>query len=116
METTSQTEKASAARIAHTPGPWMTDDETVNHGPIIIQRDGSLEVAAIYGEGKDQRAANARLIAAAPDLLEALQALIRSSKIPNLAELPGARLNAIIAVRLATEGTTAIANAGGRQP
>ena len=53
----------------------MTDDETVNHGPIIIQRHGALEVAVIYGDGKEQRAANASLIAAAPELLEALKAL-----------------------------------------
>jgi hypothetical protein len=52
------------SELKHTPGPWMTDDET---WPIIIQRNSGLEVATIYGDGREQRAANARLIAAAPE-------------------------------------------------
>lgn len=58
----------------HTPGPWVTSatDDTV-----VIDATGR-EVAAIDGDYNDpdtwpQMEANARLIAAAPDLLLALR-------------------------------------------
>ena len=61
----------------HTPGPWKvspTDDT------VVIDATGA-EVAAIDGDYNDpdtwpQMEANARLIAAAPDLLDALQNLL----------------------------------------
>jgi len=64
----------------HTPGPW------VNHGRI--QQPGLPHssvgartlIARVYSEAfgdTEQEAANARLIAAAPDLLAALQAVVR---------------------------------------
>ncbi len=58
----------------HTPGPWKTDGDE-----IILSSDGRnladvwTEFAAIP---RDEAVANARLIAAAPELLEALPALI----------------------------------------
>lgn len=61
----------------HTPGPWNFD----NHSP-------ALPVLGIYAaDGKnpfhgdrsqEELAANARLIAAAPELLEALQGLLNA--------------------------------------
>jgi hypothetical protein len=59
----------------HTPGPWFK-----NRG-FLIGSDGSDVVAADLGlglgadNGDGIRKANARLIIAAPDLLEALQDL-----------------------------------------
>lgn len=65
----------------HTPGPWLAGDK----GKIVTARIGTgpsypivaecNKVHAMYGDfpdvTKEQRDANARLIAAAPDLLDA---------------------------------------------
>lgn len=66
----------------HTPGPWNTDGENIfycptnNHDSI----DSDLHIAKVYvptdSEGPEQEGlANARLIASAPELLEALKAI-----------------------------------------
>lgn len=67
------------SKNAHTPGPWF------HHGPSGSQhtaggfvnstadRNGSPVVCSIYGTGGQPYEANARLIAAAPDLLDALE-------------------------------------------
>ncbi len=59
----------------HTPGPWnewaTPDDLDMSHE---ICANNRLPIAIIYDGEKAQ--ANARLIAAAPDLLEAAQALL----------------------------------------
>lgn len=61
----------------HTPGPWSVD-ENVNGIHIMQDNPGSvdLKVARIAGRADDS-IANAWLIAAAPDLLDACQAMIR---------------------------------------
>ena len=51
----------------HTPGPWTVDNQYI-HGP-----DG-IRFLAVAGDGAGQ--ANARLIAAAPELIEALEAVL----------------------------------------
>ena len=51
----------------HTPGPWTVDNQYI-HGP-----DG-IRFLAVAGDGAGQ--ANARLIAAAPDLYAALENII----------------------------------------
>ncbi len=55
-----------------TPGPWTTDAQGAIFGPDgrPIQTCGIYAVR--FGEGTEEAYANARLIAAAPDLLEAL--------------------------------------------
>ena len=62
----------------HTPGPWayiVPDGYVVRH-PQIYSDFGPVANATWLGENKlDQLKANARLIAAAPDLLEALEEL-----------------------------------------
>ena len=67
----------------HTPGPWTVDGNEI-FGPqdsgVIVAR---LPEWGILADGPDPAAHNARLIAAAPDLLEALQyALERFECIP----------------------------------
>ena len=64
----------------HTPGPWTHEGQ----GDITGIEDngfgrGPVDVCSVYlrtVEGRHE--ANARLIAAAPDLLEALECLIKS--------------------------------------
>lgn len=69
----------------HTPGPWMVDtnfrgEQFVQAGNTEdgIQPFGSCSCCGeyIYGYNQEEREANARLIAAAPDLLEALKSLL----------------------------------------
>lgn len=57
----------------HTPGPWKAGSASVS-APETEDRLG-LSVRIHGGNGADNRA-NARLIAAAPDLLAALEALL----------------------------------------
>ena len=65
-----------------TPGPWRTKREGFSTVYVEARIDGGLiqEVAACgpTEAGLEQQEANARLIAAAPELLEALQAVLRS--------------------------------------
>lgn len=66
---------------AHTPGPWRHyDDEIVQNinGSLGDPTVCSLVSAGgdAFADDEDEFMANARLIAAAPDLLEALQAII----------------------------------------
>ena len=72
---------------AHTPGPWFAVEGNKHHGPFVT----NVEVRTIcdlYTVDKlnrifvfrpEEAEANARLIAAAPDLLEALKALQRQA-------------------------------------
>lgn len=57
---------------AHTPGPWAVD------GHFVVRGDGTAlcDVWASRPIPNAEAEANARLIASAPDLLEALEALV----------------------------------------
>lgn len=67
------------SEVQHTPGPWRVG----NTDPLLFGRpqgNGSEPLGFVYGPAFPERSevgqramANARLIAAAPDLLEALQ-------------------------------------------
>lgn len=58
----------------HTPGPWHFD----RHGYALYVNSGNTLVAALSMDGKhlETSEANARLIAAAPNLLEVLRQII----------------------------------------
>lgn len=65
----------------HTPGPWVIDSESLRDGPKSVgpqtSRFGMEEIASIRTNGDNQiTLANARLIAAAPKLLEALKNML----------------------------------------
>jgi len=68
----------------HTPGPWFTSRP---HQTIYIEArigGGMLQEVGAIGPtegGPRQQEANARLIAAAPELLEALQGLLAGEEI-----------------------------------
>lgn len=64
----------------HIPGPWaVVNDGDDKEDPIlhIVAEDGVVIATGLeFGLNYERCQANARLIAAAPDLLEALQTLI----------------------------------------
>lgn len=66
--------------MSHTPGPWVVGERKGCHTPIDSDSWFGLAkvVTRMGGSRKDEPTgvANARLIAAAPELLEALEALV----------------------------------------
>ena len=67
---------------AHTPGPWRVDcSEADFAGPeegfVPVDGCGCCNSPWIMGDSVEERNANARLIAAAPDLLRELKDLIK---------------------------------------
>ena len=63
--------KAKRENAKHTPGPWRATEKTIT-APETEDRLG-MECRLYGGNGSDNRA-NARLIAGAPEMLEALKA------------------------------------------
>ena len=60
----------------HTPGPWHAHHD---HGWLVVESDnGDMYIKIEKGSAATRRIADARLIAAAPDLLAALQVLLRN--------------------------------------
>lgn len=73
-----------ADEVSHTPGPWQVDEVRTSCGRAYRIGAGEMLKAdkgccIIYDDypvdGDNERAANARLIAAAPELLEALKSI-----------------------------------------
>ena len=65
-------------RQAHTPGPWRIEkytDTTVRDGERIRASNNLIVVNEVWGASLSECDANYRLVAAAPDLLTALQSL-----------------------------------------
>ena len=83
--------------IEHTPGPWVIDSDGDGKANAIVTSThlASLDddICEVYGgnmDGADIRQANARLIAAAPDLLAALRkadALLKNASDTGLLDL-----------------------------
>lgn len=60
----------------HTPGPWNKYSDNRGIGALQIDGDNSSQlVSLVYGRDKDEQNANAKLIAAAPELFDALIAI-----------------------------------------
>ena len=64
----------------HTPGPWLIEAQNCHSGDIATVHNTDEKWVTIYaphwmetGMDEKEQSANARLIAAAPDLLEALK-------------------------------------------
>jgi hypothetical protein len=67
--------KRKETKMSHTPGPWK--DEITEEGELLVRMDKRHSV--YIGDIEDtcrECHANARLVAAAPELLEALQAFV----------------------------------------
>lgn len=80
---TKKTMEAIAKHVLHTPGPWVamhekSQDQYSVYGPIPDNKRWEPRLAKVqYNAGndvsKEQTEANARLIAAAPEMFEALR-------------------------------------------
>jgi len=61
----------------HTPGPWKAanadTDASGTFNRILSMSEAEITPARAYGDTEEQRHANARLIAAAPDMLATLE-------------------------------------------
>jgi hypothetical protein len=79
----------------HTPGPWIVAFEATEVSGVNVRFDVSSEhrISICTGQSQehlgdgineDECRANARLIAAAPELLQALQMVARSSFMPTV--------------------------------
>ena len=82
-------EKQSAT---FTPGPWGTIRLQDEHEDtfLIGHADGAICKMMLYSEGQKQSAeANARLIAAAPHLLEALSIIVANARVQPDASMGG---------------------------
>ena len=65
-------------KAKHTPGPWKQNEDTgMNDSGVILDHIGTVIVTDIYGRTDEEAEANANLIAAAPDLLAALEAAVK---------------------------------------
>lgn len=62
----------------HTPGPWVVstqDSEKIDRRFLIKEQGFGGNLAAVFDVARHEAEANARLIAAAPEMLEALKAI-----------------------------------------
>ena len=70
--------------LKHTPGPWQAHHD---HGWLVVESDnGDLYVKIEKGSAACKHMANARLIAAAPVLLQALRSIAEESTDPGAVE------------------------------
>ena len=95
---------------AHTPGPWISVGARIEHAD-----DGVIDIAdfdpCCMGMGQDGRGhaeirANARLCAAAPDLLDALSVLVELVSFQICDDGHPAIINARAAIAKATGGAS----------
>ena len=71
----------------HTPGPWHISDDEQN----VLAKDGTGNrlIAQCHAGHLPERSANARLIAAAPDLLATLRRLVEVLECDQCTEVRG---------------------------
>ncbi len=64
----------------HTPGPWIIDDKAHDKfgQRVWVQAEHGNYICELVRDGKFREHANARLIAAAPELLEVCEMLIEA--------------------------------------
>ena len=85
------TPPANATSAGHTPGPWHANipvEDKYAQGSTIRDREGNV-VAVVYGWSKGlgvevSPSANARLIAAAPEMAEALRVMLDTFNVANI--------------------------------
>lgn len=73
-------DQTRTADLTHEPGPWSWEAPAApTWRATIFAADGRPLVHDVQGLDPEQRAATARLIAAAPDLLEVLRTIDRTT-------------------------------------
>ena len=91
----------------HTPGPWAhinPDGYTVRH-PQVYSDTGPVCNATWLGDGRiNELRANARLIAAAPEMLVALQEIVAAADGDGWSQLDATLAKARAAIAKATGG------------
>jgi len=64
----------------YTPGPWNIQGGKGKHGDLFVWKAGEYfgghAIATVHEEVEERAKANAHLISAAPELLEALQEIV----------------------------------------
>lgn len=78
----------------HTPGPWRYEAGRDGRPPYVIR--GTEGGFVVVGMTADRQEADARLIAAAPELLQALEAIVNDPYVAALGSL-GMRAKRVIA-------------------
>ena len=63
-------------KLKHTPGPWSLADHSLGVEIMHTRQDGLSEAHACLHGSYNTSEANARLIAAAPDMLDALMHVV----------------------------------------
>ena len=99
----------------HTPGPWRYNIETGYRKIDVVTAENANLIAELPFSGSMAPEANARLIAAAPDMLEALEAVIGSHEALVIKDkpLPDARFETVSTEAIAA-ARAALAKAEGR--
>ena len=69
----------STPTIAHTSGPWLIQKRKSSGINVYGGHNAAERIAIVDGWISEEEEANARLIAAAPDLLAALKGVVRLS-------------------------------------
>lgn len=104
--------------MKHTPGPWVAHIAAdILRVPDLVLTECGLHVCdvASYGDAPDSRHANARLIAAAPDLLAELEAQLRNARADlDYAEQDDDELSVGVLVKRIASMESAIAKAKGK--
>ena len=93
----------------HTPGPWKAVEAPYNPKGWLWVQNGPGALLADVHQNKnialEARNANARLMAAAPDLLKACEAVLAVHALPaGMTERRGVMMRVAWAVKKATEG------------
>src|SRR4051812_31379349 len=100
-------ENLAGERTQHTPGPWRVD------GRFVMASKGAGAIAETFPHGPGKTAgtaeANARLIAAAPELLEALKLLAN-----RIAPMPRPMMHQMSDTELVTMADAVVAKAEGK--
>jgi hypothetical protein len=66
-------------KTKHTPGPWRTDFNSYDNQWRVYEKNGPPIINSLFKPSGEIGEANARLIAAAPDLLEACEVLLKAA-------------------------------------
>lgn len=102
----------------HTKGPWMWDSDPIKGDPLnrlryqVVAR-GKTVTQCYYSSSDEHAEHDARLIAAAPDLLEALKAAVDCGMVPTTSASEGGASKHSRQVRVADMIRAAISKAEG---